>query len=399
MSEHTAPEPGATDNQRTDSETGQDTSIDELAAENQELRERVEELEATLESLQAGLGDDPTTDETEGTSGPTTDRADETDGPATETTPPLVTGGGKNCKIIGTLDDADGIGIYGENKATSGTATGIEGVSDSSDEGATAVRGETTATSGQTYGVYGTGNSPSSLGVVGDASAGSLSNMSAGQPVGVIGHTDRSGTDNGVVRAFGVFGKASATSGRAHGVYGKTNSDDGYGLYSDGDSYAGGDHLVQGDIVTNATGMRTSRLYFGDDTTPHGRLVHDNTEDTFSLSANVKSGATFEVQMDMELNQDGTKQRTAGPIAKGYISDGGSITSAVNVDSVSWDSGANWYEISLTNITYEYNQFVTTVTSSDRVAAGTGSTGDGELLVYFEDDNQHDFQFVTYDLP
>jgi hypothetical protein len=268
--------------------------------------------------------------------------------------------------------------------------------------------------------MHGKAQSVDGTGVVGNASANPLTPID--EPVGVYGHTDRTGEDSNVIAGYGVIGYANppdGSTGTAHGVAGWTTTDDteSAGVFSlddvratrdvraggdaeiNGDVRAGGDAEIDGTVYANADGDRTSRVYFGDSSNPPGRLVHDNTEDSFSLSTMAKSGATFEVKMDMELNQDGTTQRTAGPLAKGYVSSSGSLSGAVNVDSVSWDSNANRYKISLTNITYTDNDYVTTVTASDAVAAGTGSSTDDALLVSFADDSQHDFQFVTHDLP
>lgn len=81
MADDPAPEPGATDETRTDTETGErgqqrrGTSVEELAAKNRKLRERSDELEAIL--AEAGLGAVPTTKQAEDDAGTAADETPE----------------------------------------------------------------------------------------------------------------------------------------------------------------------------------------------------------------------------------------------------------------------------------------------------------------------------------
>jgi uncharacterized coiled-coil protein SlyX len=106
-------------------------------------------------------------------------------------------------KVIGELDDSDGIGVMG--KVTGGgNALGVWGRVTTSDQLATGVYGTAEADSGLTYGVKGKTNSTRSL-------------------------------------AAGVYGVADASSGEAIGVYSYVNSGDAYAFYTDDRSYFGGD--------------------------------------------------------------------------------------------------------------------------------------------------------------
>lgn len=149
---------------------------------------------------------------------------------------------------------------------------------------------------------------------------------------------------------IGVFGFNDAGSGTTYGVWGEVDSSNGYGLY-----------------------------------TPDDAKVDQNLE--------VGSYLAF-----TEFGLAGTKQRTAGPIAKGYINADATIANAVNVSSVSWTGSL--YKITLDHDDYWYDEYVTEVTSiaGDESVTWGISSSSPDLVISPSDDSQHAFMFVTHKL-
>ncbi len=119
-------------------------------------------------------------------------------------------------------------GVYGYAAASSGMTIGVQGRIDSTSEDARAVYGWASASSGKTRGVLGITSSSTdyAAGVRGEAQG------SGGITYGVYG---KSNGDEG----RGVYGYASATSGARYGVAGAVEGS-GYGLVSFDDLYVGG---------------------------------------------------------------------------------------------------------------------------------------------------------------
>jgi hypothetical protein len=105
------------------------------------------------------------------------------------------------------------------------------------------------------------------------------------------------------------------------------------------------------------------------------------------------------VQVDGNLTfQDGTPQRTAGPVAKGSINADGSILNTVNVAGVVWDSANGWYRIEIEGENYHFRDYATSITPiNDPVAVRSTSTS-GELVVEFAGNVQTRFHFVVHSL-
>lgn len=202
-----------------------------------------------------------------------------------------ATGLASTYKVLGELDEAGGAGVLGENSAASNNATGVEGYASAT--GVTAatygvrgvseadaqaksgttraipagVRGRTTG-AGSTHAVEGLAESTGGRGVFGMAMDDpSELNEPSNIPVGVFGITDRTNADQGIAGGYGVAGIGFATSGTNFGVYGGTNSPDGYGVYghdrsgtgsaygvvSEGDSKTMGNHEVTGSIAVDGS--------------------------------------------------------------------------------------------------------------------------------------------------
>ncbi len=131
-------------------------------------------------------------------------------------------------------------------------------------------------------------------------------------------------------------------------------------------------------------------------------LVFRTRGDNFTGAVQERLRLTHDSRIEMagELAfQDDSPQRTAGPIAKAYINDNGSIANGVNIESVNWEPGVSGYRVALANENFFLQDFVATVTPrGDATGVSTSSKG-GDLLVFFEDEQQRDFQVVIYKLP
>lgn len=281
-----------------------------------------------------------------------------------------------------TPDDTTGTTAVSGRATATGAAetTGVEGTADADgDLGQfpevipTGVHGRTTGEN-VTHAVRGTAESPWGRGVIGFATSDEYEHDSfGGLAAGIMGVTDRSGDDAGLDEAAGVVGFGTAESGTNFGVIGRSDSEDGwgvrginafggYGVQSDGDSKTVGDNEITGDNQV------------GGDTTVGGELSFP----------------------------DETPQRTAGPIAKGFINADGSIENAVNVNSAVWRDDEERYRIRVTDEWYFFNEYVTTVTPLTHVTPRVTSNN-GDIIVEFRnssgDQVQSGFQFVTHELP
>ena len=118
---------------------------------------------------------------------------------------------------------------------------------------------------------------------------------------------------------------------------------------------------------------------------------------------------SHEVGENLELGgelrfDDATPQRTAGPIAKGFINSDGSIENAVNVFSAQWRSDEERYRIRISGESYFFEEYVTTILPIEAAPLTFRVTSNsGDLVVEFRDADgdlvQSRFQFVTYKLP
>lgn len=137
-------------------------------------------------------------------------------------------------KVKGEENIGAGAGVLGYNRSTSGSAYGVEGATDSSDDGAVGVFGHTQAGSGGTHGVRGLTASDytDSSGVRGENTTGGdgagVEGYNLGQasneytfsaPKGVYGQCDDS-------FGYGVVGHSTGTGNASVGVFGRTESAD-----------------------------------------------------------------------------------------------------------------------------------------------------------------------------
>jgi len=140
-------------------------------------------------------------------------------------------------------------GVFGEATSPSGSTTGIWGRTVSPANGARAIFGEATAATGPTVGVWGVTNSGSNdaAGVYGEHMG------STGNGAGVWGQT-RSTTNN----ASGVFGEARGGGGAVHGVFSRSTSAAGAGVFGDNTNPSGFAGLFNGKVQVN--GSLTARV-------------------------------------------------------------------------------------------------------------------------------------------
>lgn len=312
--------------------------------------------------------------------------------------------GGEAYKVVGDFDEAGGIGVLGRNRAASSTTTGVRGETASADDGSVGVSGRSTAadvdaatigvegisaadanhgspeilpagvegtTTGENaaHGVRGVPHSIRGRGVTGFATTEEYEpNTFTASAIGVTGYTDRSGDEDGISDAGGVFGHAIASSGTAYGVLGRNNSPDGWGVLA---------------LDTSGDGLA---LRASGDTELGG-----------------DTAVTGDTDLDGELAfADATPQRTAGPIAKGYINSDESIENAVNVNDAFWHDTEERYRLVLTDEYCYFNAYTTVVTPVDDCTVRVTSNS-GDLIVECKDSNGNNiqtmFQFLTHKLP
>lgn len=174
---------------------------------------------------------------------------------------------GDNAKVIGELDDEDGVGVLGKNTAASGETHGVEGVVDADADNSSnpevvpaGVRGQATG-DGVTRGVQGETDSYNGRGVMGFNTSESYEHSSfTNTGAAVMGVTDLSDEDEGIVESIGVVGSSEAQEGSSYGVLGRNESPDGAAVignsidadgtavFANGDSHTQGDHTVTGDV-------------------------------------------------------------------------------------------------------------------------------------------------------
>ena len=93
----------------------------------------------------------------------------------------------------------------------------------------------------------------------------------------------------------------------------------------------------------------------------------------------------------------------SGPLevlAAGYVMSNGMVNTGYNIASVTWNSVSSRYEISITGVSYYYNDYITIITAGQNYYIARTGSASGNLLVWIFDVDgnlvQGDFQFVTY---
>ena len=294
-----------------------------------------------------------------------------------------VYGEGDNVGVVG--ESQDDIGVRG-SALSEGTADtiGVLGTSNADADGGgginpTGVRGESTG-SGITHGVRGSVSSIRGRGVIGLSTSDGYGDALGRFGTGVMGVTDRSGEDGDgdFTEGIGVLGYTIADSGLTFGVIGRnSSSSSGVGVSGYDASDDGGFGAVRATSENGFAFVSIGEVGISGSTTP--------AEITF-----------FHYDDDGEFAGE-TTQRTAGPIAKGFVSDT-SLENAVHLSEVTWNESESRYEITIEGEDFAVSEYATSVSPTDPVAHKVDSTDDSNLVVRFADDDQHDFQLVVHKL-
>jgi len=308
MTDEPAPGTGASEDGRTDSETHETSTdggqlaavdrIEELEAENEALRERLDQLESKIEDgagAQAG-GSEP---------------ADEGSG-------------GSAVSRRGALAAMAGAGVLGLGATGSASAASGDHLGESwSGSVGTGLEITETSASGFTYGVRGLTSSPDGRGVFGRATS------STGNAIGLYGITDSSngkalfgnatassGPTEGLqgrsqsYEGVGVLGDATSSSGQTVGVKGESFSYDGTGVYGEAKSSTGTTAGVKGE---NLSGTDTARGVQGTVGANDGNVwgVNGTTNSSTDFTAGVRgeanatSGVTYGIVSENASTTDG----------------------------------------------------------------------------------------------
>ena len=117
------------------------------------------------------------------------------------------------------------------------------------------------------------------------------------------------------------------------------------------------------------------------------------TNDAFTV---LKNGTT---NTDGEINRTSTGSANMVPIAYGFISSSGSIQTGTGNFICTWNDTSNRYEITISDESYFYSDYITNVTPTSTAIARV-SSGGGKMYVYFTNlsgsNIQSHFQFTTY---
>lgn len=370
MTEQTAPKP------QDSSADGSDQPVPRLAAENERLRRRVDELESTLNRIEQRLDDE---------AGTTKEAAPRESNTVSEL--PLVTSGGQPTKVIGQLGDENGIGVYG-TATGEGATVGVMGEVDSTD--GTAIE----AFGNDGRGVHAVSASDHAIRATNQTAMETIRAVNSGTAEGaraLSGETEAS--DGGI----GIHGRAVVPDeGEGYGVSGEIAGDgEGYGLHTPNDAAVEGDLAVGGEIeIEQSELLSVSLLRFGEEQS----LSYSNAWNRFRLTG----AGHFETAMDIRVN-DPSNQRTAGPIAKGAVAlDDGlpDLQNAVNIESVTWRSDEEDFEIELTHVEeYTFADYAVQAIPVTPTAVATGTSNDDNLVIEFEGGAMIPFQLAVWELP
>ena len=171
-------------------------------------------------------------------------------------------------------------------------------------------------------------------------------------------------------------------------------------------------------IAVDSDGADTIPVTFGDDVRIDGEIYRSETggDDPLKLADTLMPATdnTYDVGTTSRQWKDGYFAGTltvgnlstaAGgadlPLAYGFCDSDGTLHSGTSNVSCSWDATNSRYEITITDETYYYLDYITTVTSSVNAYTPVVGSIDGKLTVYFADSDgttgqQTHFQFVTY---
>lgn len=256
-------------------------------------------------------------------------------------------------KIRGKTSDAGATGVIGYNDAPTGSADGVLGLVESATDDATGVKGLAGSTSGETIGVHGQ-------------------------------------TLSDEIGAVAVFADASLSAADA--------------LRADATGGSGGDAIYASADTDGSKGVWGENTA-SSGTQAYGGYFRSTASGSPALKAVGDSGRALETDGDVQIN-DSTRQKTGGPVAKGYVQSDGTLSRAVNVNDAK-RSSTGTYEIDFSGFSYDTGPYITQITvgstASNTPIPEATDDSQGNLLVYVEDVNGNnqdvDFYFVTYEMP
>jgi hypothetical protein len=146
-------------------------------------------------------------------------------------------------------------------------------------------------------GVYGESLSSTGTGVEGKAA-------STGK--GVRGET---------LSGYGVYGEATGGSGVIYGVYGKTNSPNGYAVYADGRAYVADELYVDGELYSDGDFHGLSSAEVDGDVTVHGDLTWDAKTSYIAVAA----GAFHPAEDGYDFRNDGRELWNTDNYSDNYV--------------------------------------------------------------------------------
>ncbi|NQV12720.1 MAG: hypothetical protein HQ530_00255 [Parcubacteria group bacterium] len=171
-------------------------------------------------------------------------------------------------------------------------------------------------------------------------------------------------------------------------------------------------------IAVDSDGADTIPVTFGDDVRIDGEIYRSEVggNDPLKLSDTLMPAVnnTYDIGISSRQWKDGyfagtltvgSLSTAAGganlPLAYGFCDLDGTLRSGTSNVACEWDATNSRYEITITDETYYYLDYVTSVTPSVNAYTPVVGSIDGKLTVYFTDSDgtagqQTHFQFVTY---
>jgi hypothetical protein len=234
-------------------------------------------------------------------------------------------GQGTSAKVGVWGDTSAGIGVLGYTGSTTANMAGVAGWATAASGQTYGVWGSTSSDSG--YGVYGTGTEIGVRGVGGTGS-GTLAGGATGvwgdsqNGTGVLGFT--SSTDG----QAGVAGWANAASGQAYGVYGRSLSEGGIGMYGMGP--------MTGTVgIATATGG-TSYGVYGRNASSSGAGVYGESQHASGLGVHGHSDGSGEGVRGSSIDGNGMA---------GYSTAGNGIAGTSTNGHGVWGTSTNGYGV------------------------------------------------------
>lgn len=259
--------------------------------------------------------------------------------------------------VEGKHSTYSGYGVYGENSASTGTAIGVYGRSNSIDGIAVSGNASSTATGASGIGVYGVARGDNGIGVSGEAHTFSNSGIgvqglsNAPDGIGVRGRADRfSGTGIGVHAStkvedgYGLYAENESNSGESIAIYGRTNSNVGIAILGEIASSSSPSHAIKGvnpsthglasavwgestGTIGNPVGVRgTSNSHVGRGVLGHNTAVSGVAYGVYAQSDSPEGTAIYGSIPSTTGVNNAILGRTLSSEGRGVMGDGNSLT-------------------------------------------------------------------------